>query len=343
MLDALRRVNARLAKEGIVHLKFTPFGNLTVKRIFYVFASPWAVTQTKIATINKPDGFVVTKELVDKVIAEQENIFETEVLSHADLGDKLQAIEKRVVQIKLNGYEVENPYGKKATRADISLFISLIPKAVVDKVFDISMSTYHPKGTAIFSLPLASFSTIREVFHNDRDFIFIDVGGELSDISVIRDGLILETASFPLGRHFLTRKVAKSFATTESEAVSLVKMYHDGHAETAVAERLEPVLSEARKQWSDALHTTLSKISLTIALPTHLFAIINNDFVPFFMKALKSEKVTEFGVSESPLSVVLVNHDALKSVVTFGKHANKDPFIAILAGFVGRVYESKTK
>lgn len=343
MIETLKKINTRLSKEGLSHLKFTEFGSLKPQRIFYMFTSPWAATQTKVATVNKAEGFVLTKELVDSVVAEQERIFETETLGRADLQDKLQAIEKRVIQIKLNGYEVHEPYGKSATRTDISLFISLIPKAVVDKVFDVSMSTYHPKNTEIFSFPLASFSTIREVFHDEKDFIFIDVGGELSDISVVRDGLILETASFPLGRHFVVRKVAKAFGTTSENAVSLVKMYYENHAEAAVAEKLKPVLDQAAQEWSTAFHKTLTDISLAVALPTHLFAIINNNFVPFFMKVLKDERVTEFGVNESPLSVVLVNHDKLRSVVEFGKNAEKDPFIAVLAGFAGRVYESKMK
>ena len=343
MILALKRVNARLAKEGIVHLKFTEFGSLLPQRIYYVFSSPWAVTQTKVASIIKPDGFIMTKELIDNVVREQEQIFETEMLGQADLADKLQTIEKRVIQIKLNGYEVENPHGKKATRADISLFMSLIPKAVVDKVFDVSMSTYHPKNTEMSSFPLASFSTLREVFHSQKDFIFIDVGGELSDISIIRDGVIIETASFPLGRHFLVRKVAKAFAMSPEATISLIRMYYERHAETSVDVKLKPVMEQASVEWSTALHTTLSGVSLKVALPTHLFTIINNDFVDFFMTSLTAEKVTEFGMRETPLSVTLINHDTLRSVVEFGKNAHKDPFIAVLASFIERVYESKTK
>jgi len=343
MIEALKRVNARLAKEGIVHLKFTEFGSLKPQRIFYIFSSPWSVTQTKIATIQKTEGFVVTKELIDTVSLEQERIFETEMLGKADLADKLQTVEKRVVQIKLNGYEVEDPYGKKATRADISLFMSLIPKAVVDKVFDVSMATYHAKDTEIFSFPLVSFSVLREVFHTEKDFICVDVGGELSDVSVVRDGLIIETASFPQGRHFLIRKIKEAFSTSPEQALSLIRLYLAGHAENNIEEKLKPIIDQASKEWSASLHKTLTDISLKVALPTHVFALIHNDFVPFFMKSLTDEKVTEFGFRETPLAVVLVNHDALRSVVDFGKHADRDPFIAVLATFVQRVYESKTR
>lgn len=343
MIETLKQVNLRLAKEGLSHLKFTEFGSLKIKRVFYAFSSPWSVTQTKIATMEKPEGFIFSKEIVDTIVSDNEKDFEKKVLEGTGLSDALQIVEQKVIQIKLNGYELLNPYGKKAYRADLSLFMSLVPKAVIDKVFDISMTTYHPKNTEVFSLPLASFSTIRDVFHDTKDFIFIDIGGELSDISIIKDGLIIETASFPFGRNFLVRKIAEKFATTAELAVSLIKMYHEGHVEAAVSDKLKPVIAEASMEWSGAFHKTLEAIALKVSLPKNLFAVINNDFVSFFMKALKDERITEFGLQETPLSVVLVHHDKLKSVVSFGKHAEHDPFVAILSAFAGRMYESKTK
>jgi hypothetical protein len=343
MIEALKRVNARMAKDGLSHLKFTEFGSLKIKHVFYVFASPWSVTQTKVATIRKPEPFVLTKEMVDAVIDEQERIFEKETLGKEELIDKLQAIEKRVIQVKLNGYEIADPYGHEALTADISLFVSIIPKAVVSKVFDISMTTYHPKDTNVFSFPLASFSTLRDVFHAENDFIFLDVGGELTDISIIKDGLILETASFPLGRNFLLRKLSKSLTKSPEEAASLVKLYYEGGAESSVEEKLKPIMVQATEEWLGALGSVFSKISARAPLPTSMFTVINNDFVPFFMKALRSEKVSEFSVVDLPLSVTLVNHDKLKGAVSFGKHAEKDPFIAILGAFAGRVYETKKR
>jgi hypothetical protein len=342
-IDAIKRVNVRMAKDGLSHLKFTEFGSLKIKQVYYVFASPWSVTQTKIATIKKNEPFVLTKEMVDAVVDEQEKIFEKATLGKEEFVDQLQAIEKRVIQVKLNGYEVAEPYGRKANVADISLFVSIIPKAVVARMFDVSMTTYHPKDTSIFSFSLASFSTLRDVFHAENDFIFIDIGGELSDISIIKDGLILETASFPLGRNFLIRKLSKLYSGSHEETASLIKLYHEGGAEPSLEQKLKPLMAEATEEWLTAFGSVLTKISERIPLPTSIFAVINNDFVDFFMKALRSEKVSEFSVVDVPLSVTLINHDKLKSAVLFGKHAEKDPFIAILAAFVGRVYETKKR
>ncbi|HEY0908026.1 MAG TPA: hypothetical protein VGE35_01615 [Candidatus Paceibacterota bacterium] len=325
MLDALKKVNANLARFG--------FGEYETRRIFYTFSSPWAVTQTKVAVVAKPEGFTLTKKLVSSIVAEQEKLFEKEMLGSNNLADKLHVLEKRVVQIKVNGEEVANPYGKKAVLAEISLFISLMPRAVIDRVFDVSMSAYHPKQMGAYSFPLASFSAIRDVFHDQRDFAIIDVGSELSDISVIKDGLILETASFPLGRHFLARKMARAFLMTPDEAASLVRLYHQGHAEAALEAQLQPVIAQASIEWSAALKKTLASVSQKKA-PSQIFAIIDNDFSDFFMKAITMDTNSK---------VTLLNFDSLRSAVEFSKTSIRDPFIAVLAAFVGRVYETKAK
>ncbi len=342
MLASLKKVNDRLPRESATHLVLAGFLELKVKHVYYVFSSPWSVTQTKVSTVTKKDSFTVSKNLIADIVSREEKSFEEDTLGKDTL-DKLHVLDKQIVQIKLNGYDMLDPYGKQADRVDVSLFMSLIPKTVMEKVFDVSLTTYHPDDTRAYSFPLASFSTIRDVFNQERDFIFLDVGGELSDISIIKDGLILETASFPLGRHYVTRRVAKTFAMSNEEAASLIKLYSNGHTEEAVSNKLQPVLSKVASEWSQALHETLETISHKFSLPTHLFAIINNDFVDFFMRALKEEKVTEFGMSTSPLSITLINHDKLKSAVSFAKGIEKDPFIAMLAAFVGKVYESKKR
>jgi hypothetical protein len=343
MIETLRIINERLAKEGLTHLKFTEFGELKVKNVYYVFSPPWSVTESKVATINKPEGFELTESMVNTLLEDQEHLFESETMGKADLNELLVPIEKRVIQIKLNGYEVANPYGKKARRADISIFVSIIPKAVLDKVFEVSMTTYHPKDTNVSTLLLASFSVLRDVFHEKNDFMLLDIGGEVSELSIIKNGLIVQNASIPLGRNFIVRRVAKLIGSTAEEAASLVKLYHEGHVDPIVEQKLKPDIEQASKEWMMGIRDVFSKLSQNVALPTTIFVLVYNDFVHLFMKALLSEKTSEFGISDFAMSAILIDADKLKSAVEFGKHADKDPFLAILSAFVGRMYDSKIK
>ncbi|HVU06220.1 MAG TPA: hypothetical protein VHE10_00250 [Candidatus Paceibacterota bacterium] len=344
MLDALKLVNERLSKEGLAHLKFTELGGLAsarrIRHVVYVFSSPWTVTETKVVTLRESEPFALTKEQVDKVVATHEKMFETEMVGDNENALKgLKVIEHKVIDIRLNGYQVSDPYGKKAHSADISFLTSLIPASLYQKVNEVSVKAYHPKDTKAFSFALSSFSVIRDAFHEESDFMFLDIGGEISDVTIVQNGLISETASFPLGRHFIIRRIRKALGGSAAEATSLVRLVEEGRADKSVEGKLRPIMETAGDEWMKGFRDVLEKASSGASLPTKIFVVINNDLVQFFMRALRSEKVSEFGIGEAPFFVTLVNHDKLKPLVTFGKRADKDPFMAIIAAFAGRVHD----
>jgi len=340
MLDALRRVNAAILKDGLPHLTFTRLGGLKIKHALYAFGSPWTVTQTKIVSIDKPEPFTFTKAMIDGILEHEETAFEKDAIS-GEVKDKLSVIEKRILQIKLNGYEVTDPYGKQTKSASMSLFLSIIPKTVLDKVFEISLQTFHPKDTRIYSFPLVSFSSVREAFPEADDFMFLYIGGELSDISFVKNGVLLETASLPLGSRFIIRRIGQAFSATDEEALSLLRLFANNHADRALKDKLDPALGRAIKEWIESFRALLKETSSRISIPSHLFVVTDNDFIQFFVKALKNEKISEFGVAETPLSVTFVNHDKLKQSIAFGKYAEKDPFLAIFSAFARKIYESE--
>jgi hypothetical protein len=338
MIAVLAQENMSVLKEGLPKLRFTEHGSLSIKHVAYVFSSPWCVSQTKMARIEKPEPFVLTRAVIEKIVDQNEKAFEAETLSAdpSELSSKLAVIEKRVVHVSLNGYEVSDPYGKKARTAEISFLMSLAPKAVVDRISEVSMNSFHPRDTKMFSFPLVAFSMIRDSFHDVDDFVFLDVGGEISEISVVKRGLILETASFPAGFRSLVRKVASTFATTYAEAESLIKLSSAGDGDDTLKEKLAPVIESASREWASAFHDVLAGLSTKASLPQDLFANANSDLAHYFIFGIKREKISQFGAEEVPFSVTFISADKLKESVVFAPHAHKDLSLALAAGFFGR-------
>ena len=322
MLDTLKRTNERLVKN---------LGPIHIKHAYYIFSSPWVATQTKTVTIKEKKPFTLTKGLVEKTVASY---------GPKEIDNKLSILEKKVVDIKLNGYPLADPYGKKATTADISIFLSYIPKDLFKKVVDMAHSTYHAKDTKAFSCALASFSAIRDSFHEENDFMFLDIGGELSDLTIVKGGLIIETGSFPLGGHFLIRALKTALSISTEEAVSLARIYEEGTVEHSFEQKLKPVMDQTSIDWARRFHVALTKISNGTILPMKLFVVIHNDFENFFTRALGEGLTSISETSMVPMSVTFVAPDALKSSVVFDSSVEKDPFIAIVSAFVGKLYES---
>jgi hypothetical protein len=321
MLSALKQVNTRIAKEA-------PRG-FSAKHVFYVFSSPWIATQTKIVSMKEVKPFKLTRRHVQRIVDSQ-----------TKAAPGLQLLEKRVIDIRLNGYQIPDPYGKKATNADISLFMSFIPKTLLDSVMEISARTFHPKDTRVSSFTLASFLLIRETFPHDNDFIFLDIGGELSDIAIVKEGLILETASFPMGRYFLTRKIQKDLDVSAEEAVSLIRVYEDGLADENLIAGLKPILDGAAAEWVKGFRVSLSKLGKGMTWPMKIFLTIHSDFNKFFVRVLSAEHISKLGVAEVAMSIVPLNEEAIKASVSFSDDALRDSFIAISSALAGKLYES---
>lgn len=317
MLGALKKVNARISSEALqaVGHKFK------AKHVYYVLSSPWTVTQAKVASIREQKPFVLTKARVDHIVDSQ-----------TKAAEGLQLFEKRVVDVKLNGYQIADPYGKKARSADISLFMGFVPKTILNGVIDSAARTYHPKDTRLASFALASYLAARDIFHDQSDFIFLDIGGELSDVSVVRDGAVVETASFPLGRNSIIRKLQVDLGISAEEVISLVRTYEEGVADESLAAGLRPVLDAATTAWMSGFREALDRIASGKTLPRQAYLVVNDDFARFFERILGVDSVT--------MSPKVVDSATLCSAVSFADKAVKDPFIAMAAFMAGKLYES---
>ena len=136
-------------------------------------------------------------------------------------------MEKNIIQTLLNGYNVNKPYGKETNRIDITLFMSMISDEIRRKVRDIIEKIFNTDNILYNSFALASFSVTRDVFSAEKDFLLMDISGEVSDIMLIRDDVIVKTSTFPLGSNFLIRKTAEALNIIPEEAHSLIRLFFE--------------------------------------------------------------------------------------------------------------------
>ncbi len=141
----------------------------------------------------------------------------------------------------LNGYQTSKPYGKQTKSIEISIFLSMISKEVETKTRKVLEKIFHSHTIAFHSFALTSFSAIRDIFHSEEDFLLVDVGGEVTDVSLVRRGILLETVSFPTGKNFLLRSVVLDLNTIPEEAHTLIRMFLD-NKESKESGKLQKVL-----------------------------------------------------------------------------------------------------
>ncbi|MDE1874490.1 MAG: hypothetical protein KGI79_02955 [Patescibacteria group bacterium] len=309
MLSAFQVVGERAIKKARLD------GLPAIGSIFLSFSSPWVATTTKIITIKGPQPFTLTRGHIDRIISADEEAFQ----KGASRG--LFVIERRVLGVK--------PYDEKTRAAEISLLTSAIPTDLYREMIRISSRFRESREIKTFSLALAAFSIIASEHPEMPDFIFIDVGGEVSEAAIVRGGIITETASFPVGRHSIIRSIRKALGATAEETASLIRLYEEGDMDRATAAHLKPALDRSAHEWRTGFDAALAPISSWKALPLRLYAAIENDLAALFRRLLKSD--------ELPLETTIIDAARLRHFVSSENRAIDDVCMAIASAFAGMI------
>jgi len=311
-------------------------------RIFCVLFSPWHTSQTRIINLKKNVPFVFTAKLAEDLIQKEVKLFEEEHLHKSIEGNNtVRIIELKNIKTMLNGYETSEPLNQKAEELEITIFLSMSEEHVLKKIEDTIKQGFNFDQIKFSSFTLASFSVVRDMYIEKENFLLVYIGGEVTDISMIKKNILRESTSFPLGHSFLTRGIAASLGCTLDEATSLISLYKSGHAEETVAKKLSGATEQLRKEWIKKFQDSLVSLSSDISIPSNVFISIDKDLADFFSETIKTEQFSQYTLTESKFEIVFLGTELFHNIAIFKENAVRDPFVIINAVFLNRFLINK--
>jgi cell division ATPase FtsA len=307
------------------------------KRIFCVLSSPWYSSQTRAINFKKNTPFIFTEKLADELIQKEIKIFgEEHTVKYGDAGKGIRPIELKNIKTMLNGYEATRPLGQKATDLEMSIFLSICGEQMLALVEDTIRRHFHFETIKFSSFAMASFTVIRDMYADQENFLLLDIGGEVTDIFLAKKNVLRESVSYPLGINFLTRGVASKLGCTLEEAGSLISLFKDGHAEKSVAQKLELIMAELKKEWLKNFQESLANLSKDISVPSTIFVIVDKNMVEFFSEIIKSEQFSQYTLTESKFEVTFLGLQALHGAAQFEENVIRDPFLVVDSVYINR-------
>ena len=246
-------------------------------------------------------------------------------------------IENKNIKVALNGYKTENPLYKKAKELEISLFISMSTEQILNSIKASIRKSFHITNIKFSSFLFSSFVVVRDIFINKDDFLLIDIGGEITDVAIIKDDVLLESFSFPLGKNFVIRRILSSIKKSPEEVVSLLKMYLKNELESNFAEQLDKILVKVKKEWLDYFQEALQNISNDLVLPDTIFMTVNDDVEAWFLKIVEEEEFGQYTLTEKQFNVTILGLSSLKNFYHFSSMATPDPFLVLEAIYFNRL------
>ncbi len=305
--------------------------------IFCVLSSPWHVSQTRIIKLEKNAPFVFTSKLAGSLIQKELALFEGEYSAkYQDVKSPVRAIEFKNIKTMLNGYETSNPLDQKAKELEMIIFISISPEQVLKNIEKTIGKYFHFKDIKFSSFSLVSFAVTRDLFAHNEDFLLIDIGGEVTNISMTKKNILRESISFPLGCNFITRKIASSLHASLTEAKSLISLFKDGHVTEFMAKKISPVMDKLKKEWLGKFQESLANLSNDISIPSIIYITVEKDEAVFFSQIIETEQFNQYTLAESKFKVIFLGAEIFHGLTQFEENVARDAFLIIEAIYINR-------
>ncbi len=306
-------------------------------KIFCVLSSPWYASQTRIIKSEKNTPFVFTSKLADSLIEKEVSVFSAEHLAnYVHVGNKMVPIELKNMKMMLNGYNTPEPLNQKAKQLEMTIFISMSEEQFLQSVRDTIHKNFHSDDVKFSSFAMNTFALARDMFVEKEDFVLIDIGGEVTDISLIKKEVLRESISFPIGPNFMIRGIALEMKCSLDQAKSYLSLYKDGHAEVKMAKKLEGVVNSLKTDWLKSFQESLANISNDISIPASIFITVDQDLAEFFSEIIKSEQFSQYTLTESKFEVIFLGVQALHGSATFTEDVTRDSFLIMESIYINR-------
>lgn len=312
----------RLKEHGLSH----------VTEASAVFASPWSVSEGITMRIKRDKEFTITKELIEDTVKAEAEKYATE-----REGELPALIERHAVGVLVNGYQFDDPYGKKTLATDISAFISFIPSALEKSARDIIQGALPSARIHAHSFPMALFSVSRFVFPELQHALLIDVRAEITDISVMCHGILSNTVSFPIGEHTILRMLGEGTSADESK----LRLYMEGKANGTVSDGIEKKLAELKVLFTDAFKSALEPIAITRPLPEDVVLTGEGISASWFAETIGALNMKELMLGGGLLRTHLIDSSNLENAHTKGSEVRSDTLLTLESVFLDSLLRTK--
>ena len=336
-LDTDRFLSRTLASLGVVADKMHRSGLGAPKRAFFVLSSPWYASQTRTISFKKNNPFVFTEKIADDLIQKEIKVFSEEHLTrYSEEQNAVRTIELKNIRTLLNGYEVAEPLFKKTQDIEMTIFISMSGEEVLAKIENTIGKYFNFEQIKFSSFAMASFTVVRDMDFARENFLLLDIGGEVTEIFMVKKNIMRESRSFPLWRNFFIRGVAAELGVSLSESDSLLSLWKDGHAALATEKKLSEAMGKLRTEWLRKFQESLANLSGDISIPASVYIASDIGFTGLFSDMVKAEQFSQYTLTESKFDITPLDTKLLHSLARFEDPAVRDAFIIISSVYINR-------
>ncbi|MCD6194753.1 rod shape-determining protein [bacterium] len=235
-----------------------------------------------------PEKEITFKELAKIIRRVQEEAFSqareilAEETGHSSVEVKL--VNSAIVEVKIDGYRVNNPIGFKGKEVVVGVFNAFAPLVHLGALQTIA----DELGLDLLSIAVEPYAVARAfIEEGDYSAIFIDIGGGTTDVAVVRKGGIEGTKMFALGGRAFTNRIAQELNLSFSEAEKIKLKYSAGNVVPEIKKKVQKGFRRDVSVWAEGLNLSLAEFVDEDLLPSRIFLCGGGSLLPEIKKQLQ--------------------------------------------------------
>ncbi|MBI2507167.1 MAG: hypothetical protein HYW09_00960 [Candidatus Niyogibacteria bacterium] len=265
----LRRLWRRI--EGPIDKIMRSYKEITRKadEALVVFSSPWYYSEIypRLDKFDSPRK--ITGNYAQKIIDMAEDDFKKQ--ARAEFGllkDDLAFTRSQITGAKINGYSLKQPGQNISGKFAKEIFLSVYTSAFFSKAAIFLKNAFLERGIKTLefqSSPWIFFEVLSK--DGQRDVSVVEIGGEITDIIMIKEGEMRKIASFGRGYNYIVRRLASVLRLGLDEAASTLSAYEENKLDRELKESVNRSLEESIKEWAGLFKETVEKQMLPDLMP----------------------------------------------------------------------------
>lgn len=146
--------------------------------------------------------------ILQKEIVTINNSYLSKKISKLQTSDNLYCLEKKIIQIKANGYTLSDYNNIKSDNIEIDVYISYISNQTKMMLSDLIRKFFYTCPISKFvTSPILHLDSIKRFMIKEDNLAFIHVDNEITEIGIIENDSLSFFITFPIGIHDFLKSI----------------------------------------------------------------------------------------------------------------------------------------
>lgn len=298
----------------------------TVSEVHVLYGAPWYTPDFLDIHYEQDKNFTFSKELLTKIVKHA-----TKDLENNTPGT---IIEKNVASILINGYETNEPFNKKARDVKMSFYLSHVSEETKSDIEQIIKDGFHVDEIHSHSHTSVLYSFLKQNFHATDNYVLLDVSGEITEITIIRNSFFKKHITIPVGAHIFARKLSELSGYDLYTSRSHLNVFLDDKNEPTSKKKIAKVFEHIKDYYLDLVKTSFNQQKV-VDIPTKIFIISDSEVRNLVKHIFESSDgyAGTLKMSRKP-DVISFNRETFSSLCEYRSGVHADNIISIFSNFV---------